>query len=228
METKTRTEEERMSDTVKRLIQLGGNEWRKSETLHRVYLNTDTLADLYGLDCSFYRTGNVSSASLRGSAISNSEARRILGSLPEKFWYDIPSGTFAFRGYNRDVAQELKQIVLDKIAELDAAQVPEDKKLIPDVKTIEELEQDAESLAVRAGLSFGTYCTFGSRGSSDRGEGDCCYFVHHGDKPRTRHEAEWTSSWTGTTRDFCDERYEAIQAAIQHLKSITQTAAAAA
>ncbi len=43
----------------------------------RLYVNN--LAEVIGLDVSFYKTGNVSSAALDGERISNSKAAQLLG-----------------------------------------------------------------------------------------------------------------------------------------------------
>ena len=74
------------------LVAVGGSLWEKHGR-SRVYFNR--LAELYGLDVSFYRTGNVSAATLDDHLISNSEARRILARLAAaRFWYDNQEGRF--------------------------------------------------------------------------------------------------------------------------------------
>src|SRR5690606_27446548 len=71
--------------TAEQIIRIGGKEWRKGDR-HRVYINRHVLQRLLGLEIQYYHTGNIRHAELRGQHISNSEARRILGS--EIFWED--------------------------------------------------------------------------------------------------------------------------------------------
>jgi len=71
--------------TAEQIIRIGGKEWRKGDR-HRVYINRHVLQRLLGMEVRYYHTGNIRHAELRGQHISNSEARRILGS--EIFWED--------------------------------------------------------------------------------------------------------------------------------------------
>lgn len=76
-----------MALDIEKLVRIGGKEWQKGE-LHRVYF--DDLPTWYGLDCSFYNTGNVQSARVDGQTVSNAEGRRIFARLAcKKFWYDV-------------------------------------------------------------------------------------------------------------------------------------------
>lgn len=90
---------------VGRLVAAGGKEWRSESGAHRIYFND--LAGLYGLETSRYKTGNISSASLRGSGISNSQARKIESAFfGAKVWYDVGTKTFGSKGIDgadRDV-----------------------------------------------------------------------------------------------------------------------------
>lgn len=82
-----------------------GSEWEQHGR-HRIYFND--LAAWYGLDVSYYNTGNVSYATLDGERISNSEARRIMARLAGKVYYDFADGKF----YGRGIAQaDLNDIV---------------------------------------------------------------------------------------------------------------------
>lgn len=77
---------------IEKLIQIGGSEWKKDDK-HRIYFND--LPGLYGLEFSTYKTGNISSATLDGHSVSNSQARKILGSMGgSKLWYDVEDGQF--------------------------------------------------------------------------------------------------------------------------------------
>jgi hypothetical protein len=89
--------------SVEALIRLGGQRWERNGR-DRVYFNLRELAALYGLDCNFYGTGNISSATLDGQRISNSAARRIAAKLSGKFWYDVPAGRFSWQDIPDDVA----------------------------------------------------------------------------------------------------------------------------
>jgi hypothetical protein len=68
-----------MTYTAEQIEAIGGKRWTKGD-ITRVYISDDTLADLVGLDVTRYRTGNIQSATLRGERVSNTEAKRILGS----------------------------------------------------------------------------------------------------------------------------------------------------
>ena len=81
-------------ETIEKLIELGGNEWQKND-YHRVYFNAATIAKLSGYKWDTYNTGNISSASLDGEKISNSEMNRVLNRLQfGKYWYDVPTAQF--------------------------------------------------------------------------------------------------------------------------------------
>ena len=76
------------ADILEQLIALGGNLWEKG-SMRRVYFND--VPAMIGLSYSTYNTGNISSASLNGVAISNSECRRILSSIGKIYW-DLDTG----------------------------------------------------------------------------------------------------------------------------------------
>lgn len=63
----------------------GFNRWTKGN-LDRLYINAAQL----GLVCSYYNTGNVSSAAFNGESISNCEARRMKAA---KTFIDIKTET---------------------------------------------------------------------------------------------------------------------------------------
>ncbi len=60
--------------TKEQALKIGGNEWK-----NRVYFND--LYQLYGLKINRYNSGSLSSATLNGEPISNSEANRICDRL---------------------------------------------------------------------------------------------------------------------------------------------------
>ncbi len=73
-----------VKDRIEELEEKGFSRWTKGN-LDRLYINAAQL----GLVCSYYKTGNVSSAYFNGVSISNAEARRMKGS---KTFIDIKSG----------------------------------------------------------------------------------------------------------------------------------------
>lgn len=88
-------------NVVARLVAAGGKEWRSDSGAHRVYFND--LSGLYGLKTSRYGTGNISSATLRGSGISNSQARKIESAFVfAKVWYDVGTKAFGSKGLGDD------------------------------------------------------------------------------------------------------------------------------
>lgn len=101
---------------IEQLVQVGGKLWEKGN-MRRVYFND--LAEWYGLDCSYYNSGNISSARLDGEPISNSQARRIAGELAmAKFWYDLCEGTFYGRGLDADDIDLLAARIRERVATL--------------------------------------------------------------------------------------------------------------
>ena len=75
---------------IDKLLELG-REWKK-DNYHRIYFNN--IDELAGLSVSKYNTGNVSSASLNGESISNSQARKMMSNSFTKLWYDVNDGKF--------------------------------------------------------------------------------------------------------------------------------------
>lgn len=72
--------EEKITD----LISKGFKRWTKC-SMDRLYINAAQL----GLVCTFYKTGNISSAEFNGVGISNSQARRMRAS---KTFVDVNTG----------------------------------------------------------------------------------------------------------------------------------------
>ena len=97
-------------ENVNLLKRFGGSIWSKiPESPKRVYFNKSRLADLYGLDVSYYKTGAVSTAKLDGQVISNSRANKILSRLSGKFWYDSEDGEFHWKDIDNDDAKILME-----------------------------------------------------------------------------------------------------------------------
>lgn len=64
-----------------------GKIWEKAG-YRRLYVRLDVAMRLIGLDVSYYRTGNISGATLKGELISNRYAGRIIASL-KNCYYDL-------------------------------------------------------------------------------------------------------------------------------------------
>ena len=73
------------AEMIKNLEENGFNRWQKNG-MDRMYVNASTL----GLNCAYYKSGNISDADFRGESISNSEARKLKGS---KTYIDLMHGT---------------------------------------------------------------------------------------------------------------------------------------
>lgn len=58
--------------SIEELEKMGFTRWQKNG-MDRMYINAKAL----GLDCTYYKTGNISSATFNGEHISNCEAGRI-------------------------------------------------------------------------------------------------------------------------------------------------------
>ena len=86
-ETATHREENKTmtNEKVEALEKLGAKRWTKG-SYDRLYIGAKVL----GLECSYYKTGNVKDATFRGDSISNCEARRLMYA---KTYIDIATGT---------------------------------------------------------------------------------------------------------------------------------------
>ena len=105
----------KMSDALKRawkmakLVAVGGREWMKYGK-HRIYFNDDVICKVVGLSYSCYKSGNISSASINGEAISHAEASRYLSVTA---YFDVISGRFFFQGVKgEEVVNAIKAYAL--------------------------------------------------------------------------------------------------------------------
>ncbi len=90
------------------------SEWKK-DSYHRVYVNR--LAGLYGLQCEYYNTGNISHAAVRGEVISNGRARQLSYALSEaKLWWDAEDRKWHASAASTDMANELVALIKAKLA----------------------------------------------------------------------------------------------------------------
>ena len=71
-------------DRIEELEAMGFKRWQKNG-MDRMYINASTL----GLTCTYYNTGNISSAEFRGKDISNSLARQMKAA---KTYIDLNKG----------------------------------------------------------------------------------------------------------------------------------------
>jgi hypothetical protein len=87
-------------DQISDLEAMGFKRWQKNG-MDRLYVDARRI----GLEVSYYKTGNVSSASFDGYSISNSEARRMLGA---KTYIDLVKRQIV--SDNRDLAIKVAEI----------------------------------------------------------------------------------------------------------------------
>lgn len=91
-------------DTMK-LIQAGGNRWRKDD-YHRIYFND--LTRWYGLELEHYNTGNISHAELDGETISNNKARKLVANLSTaKLFWDVTEGEWRWKSLEDSQAHRI-------------------------------------------------------------------------------------------------------------------------
>lgn len=94
---------------IKILTDAGGKLWEKN-SMKRIYFSGDLVVEFVGLSVSRYNTGNISGATLNGDAISNSEAKRILGGI-DKIYYDLNDGKFHWtENYDNNVSDFCKML----------------------------------------------------------------------------------------------------------------------
>lgn len=113
-----------MTNFITKLVEMGGNEWKKGDH-HRVYFNNAN--KLIGLSVQRYGTGNVSSAKLDGETISNSYSRKIEG---EKVYFDAVAKVWVSPSGNDEVlklisVEEEVETVIEETVEDVAPEAPE-------------------------------------------------------------------------------------------------------
>lgn len=115
-------------EEIKTLTDRGFNRWTKKlpngKVMDRLYIKPEYL----GLELTRYKSGNISSATFNGEAISNSEARRIEGT---KCYVDVATkGVVCDRDDLKQAAQEVVDDALSKEKSQVLAQT-ETKKAVP-------------------------------------------------------------------------------------------------
>lgn len=142
-----------MNLNINSLIQAGGKEWQ-SNGYHRVYFNN--LAELYGLECSYYKTGNISSATLNGESISNSQARKLSSGLAfGKVWFDLKDGEFHTKDLGPQTSEKLIGAIKTRIQSLEV--VAEEKIKIDRCTVMARAWHTAKEAAARFGGSSREY-----------------------------------------------------------------------
>ena len=92
-----------ISERIDELEALGFKRWQKGQ-FDRLYINADQL----GLECKYYKTGNIKSAWFNGDEISNSEGYRMKAA---KTYIDVATGeVFSPNSTLRKAAMELAGI----------------------------------------------------------------------------------------------------------------------
>jgi hypothetical protein len=86
------------------LVAIGGQLWERDDK-RRVYFNN--LAQYLGLEVNRYNTGNVSSATLNGDRISNTQATRMLWAISGKLWWDAADEKFHWRDIDNGYAAQI-------------------------------------------------------------------------------------------------------------------------
>lgn len=71
--------------SIERYEEAGFKRWTKNG-MDRLYVDAKVL----GLECTYYKSGNVSTARFNGNSISNRDARRLMGA---KTYIDVKDGT---------------------------------------------------------------------------------------------------------------------------------------
>lgn len=98
---------------ITKLEKNGFNRWTKGDH-DRLYIN----ATLLGLECSYYKTGNISSAHFNGELISNAEGYRLKGA---KTYVDVATGEVcSTRDDLKDAAETLVKSLLADVEETEA------------------------------------------------------------------------------------------------------------
>lgn len=83
------------------MIERGGKRWQKGN-MDRIYFNTSAL----GLECTYYKTGNIHSAEFNGKSISNSEGYRMKAA---KTYIDVD--TWTAHGTHDDLLNALVELM---------------------------------------------------------------------------------------------------------------------
>lgn len=98
---------------ISEIIQQGGNRWTKGNN-DRIYVK-DLIDTVGGLQVETYKSGSISSATLNGETISNSEAGRIYRSIGNPYINLINGAITGFSDSERDTVLAVKQNIINFI-----------------------------------------------------------------------------------------------------------------
>ena len=93
------------------IVAMGGNLWEKYGK-KRVYIPETMMHKLYGLEYTTYGTGNISSASVNGESISNTQAKKLMGGMLGKMWFDYADGELHFQNMNIEIANVIEKRIM--------------------------------------------------------------------------------------------------------------------
>lgn len=111
-----------------------GNEWKKND-MHRIYFNN--FEEMYGMEITRYKTGNLQTVLLDGEKISNSKAQKIISSLSDaKLWYDVSTGEFQSQNLSEELFEKFVGIIKSQIVEEVAEQNEEPLETTPEENTV--------------------------------------------------------------------------------------------
>ena len=85
-----------------------GNLWEKYGK-SRIYFDFSALRELAGLELTYYKTGNISSAKINGELVSNAEGRRWITKLDGMF-FDLMTGCFGNK-YTRTADADVVEMI---------------------------------------------------------------------------------------------------------------------
>jgi hypothetical protein len=98
--------------TIDNMVAIGGSRWQRNG-MDRVYINN--WAAFAGIETTHYGSGNISSATWQGEAISNSQAYKLGGSI-DKVWFDAADGKLHGRFGSSESRLATRQEVFDAVA----------------------------------------------------------------------------------------------------------------
>lgn len=134
---------------IEKLAAKGFNRWTKGK-YDRMYINAKDL----NLDCEYYKTGNIHSATFRGEGVSNSEAYRMKAA---KTYIDITTGeVVSDNRYLKEAAEEVLEAVKAEIEAEEAAETKE-TEWAEDAEFAVRTKEDAKDDGTFANLWARTY-----------------------------------------------------------------------
>jgi hypothetical protein len=80
------------SDKVKKLLSIGGKEWKKGDK-HRIYFDGESVEKLIGIETQRYKSGSIKSATFNGEEISNNKAHKMIMAA-SRAYYDVDEDKF--------------------------------------------------------------------------------------------------------------------------------------